>query len=266
MHANAPTWPRWLQVDDWHDLAGLQHGFCGRSGGVSRGCFSALNLSFRVGDEPDAVRENWRRVQASLGPGLRFVHLHQVHGDTVVVAEEITIHEPDADAVVTAATGHGLGILTADCVPLLMVDPQTRAIAAVHAGWRGTAAGIAARAVRDLQQRYGTEPGALRVALGPAVDACCYEVSHDVADRLEAGGARGTDALQRHPHDNPRVDLRRVNYHQLHAIGVRHITRIGPCTRCAHVEFFSHRQATWSAAGSTGRQLSFIGWRTPPGA
>jgi len=260
-HADHLEVPPSLQIESWCDLVDLQHGFCGREGGISTGAYARLNLSYRVGDDAAVVGENWRRVQAGCGPDLDFVQLRQVHGDAVVVAEEVGAAEPEADAVVTRARGYGLGILTADCVPLLMVDPRTRAIAAVHAGWRGSAAGIAARTVRHLQDRYGTVPHELRVALGPAVAACCYEVSHEVAAAIEAGGVQVGDAVRRYARDRPRVDLRCVNEAQLQAVGVRDIERIGPCTRCAHERFFSHRQATSQGDGITGRQLSFLGWR-----
>lgn len=249
----------------WNDIPGLQNGFLGRSGGVSTGPFASLNLSLRVSDDAGDVQTNWQRVSAALGGGGEFVRIRQVHGDTIVRAEDVDGDEPEADALITCAPGLRLAILTADCVPLLLVDPRTGAIAAVHAGWRGTLAGIGARVVHEMGAVFGSKAADLRVALGPSIASCCYEVSAEIADEIEGRWGKMAEAVKRSPEARPRVDLRSVNAQQLRSVGVQSIAAVGPCTRCASASYFSHRQATQpQGEGTTGRQLSFIGWRRPP--
>src|SRR5262249_3889875 len=154
-----------------------------------------------------------------------------------------------------------------DCVPLLLVAPRHHLVAAVHAGWRGTLAGIAGRTLRYLHEQCGVTPDAVQAALGPAIGGCCYEVDAGVADALEGQGGGMPHAVRRRtaahvPSAKATVDLRQINRVQLCAAGVPAgaIVDIGPCTRCAVTEYFSHRGAT-QAGTTTGRQLSFIGWK-----
>lgn len=246
-----------LRVPHWDLIPQLTHGFCGRCGGLSRGGFAALNLSSRVGDNPRCVRENWRRLGAAV-PGVRFVTMQQHHGAEVARVDERVLQPPAADALVTQSAGLALCILTADCVPILLVAPEPRVIAAVHAGWRGTLLGIAQRAVVEMHARFGVQPSGVRAALGPAIDGCCYEVERRVTDELEQRWGAMPDAIAPRGAKS-RLDLRRANTAILVAAGVppAHITSIGPCTRCTAGEYFSYR----GAAGNTGRQVSFIGWR-----
>ena len=164
----------------------------------------------------------------------------------------------EADGMITRRRGVGLAILTADCVPILMVAARPGVAMAVHAGWRGTVAGIAARALFDGERLFGIEPSEWRVALGPSIDGCCYQVSSEIGVELErrwgsmgegwrAGGERGM------------LDLRMANRSILVERGVvpEHIARVGPCTACHASEFFSHRRS----GGVTGRQASIVGWR-----
>lgn len=241
----------------WHRIPQLTHGFCGRRGGVSRGDFGELNLSFRVGDEPQCVRENWRRVGAAV-PGLRFITMRQEHGLGIAHVDDNVFEPPDADALVTRSVGVALGILTADCVPILLVAPEHGVIAAVHAGWRGTLLGIAQRAVVEMHESFGIEPAVLRAALGPAIDGCCYEVERRIPDELEQRWGAMPDATVCRGAKS-QLDLRHANAAILAASGVPlpHIARVGPCTRCAADEYFSYR----GAGGKTGRQVSFIAWQ-----
>ena len=255
-----------MRVPGWERIPGLVAGFCGCRGGVSRGAFAALNLSARVGDDPAAVRDNWSRLAATVGHGMHFVRMQQVHGDAIATVEGPAAEVGAADAMLTRASAVALCVLTADCVPLLMVAPRHHVVAAVHAGWRGTLAGIAARAVRHMQQVYGVEPADVRVALGPAIGGCCYEVDAGVAQALEQrwgpmpAAIRSAAAAGVAP-GKAMVDLRQVNRAHLVAAGVRGdlVVDAGPCTRCTAGEYFSHREATRRAVPA-GRQVSFIGW------
>ncbi len=253
--------PQILRVPGWDAIPDLAHGFCGRRGGVSRGAFAELNLSLRVGDAPEAVQENWRRMTVA-GDGLRFVTMAQVHGTRVVAVEDATTDAGEADAMATRAAGLLLSVLTADCVPILLVAPAHHVMAAVHAGWRGTVGGIAARTVLHLERRFGVGPEAISAALGPAIGGCCYEIDGQIVDELERRWGAMPTAIHRTRGTKPLLDLRRANATLLARAGVptARITSVGPCTRCAAADYFSHRAAISVAGHATGRQLSFIGW------
>jgi purine-nucleoside/S-methyl-5'-thioadenosine phosphorylase / adenosine deaminase len=234
------------------------HGFLGRRGGVSRGPFAELNLSYHAGDAPEMVQENWRRVRNDTG-GLRYARMQQVHGDRVVTSDDANVDGGEADAMVTGTPGTVTGVLTADCVPILLVAPGHHIVAAVHAGWRGTLAGVARRAVQHIEQAFGARAADIRAALGPSIDGCCYEVDRSIADALEQRWGVQSDAVSRDRGHKAMVDLRRLNAAILEGAGVRRaqIVNVGPCTRCAATEYFSHR----AAKGPTGRQWSFIAWQ-----
>ncbi len=258
-----------LRVPQWNNLPHLVHGFCGRRGGCSQGPFAELNLSCDVGDDVDAVADNWRRVGRAVGATMRFATMKQVHGSRIVAVQHRAGNEREADALVTREVGVALSILTADCVPILLAAPDHHVVAAVHAGWRGTIAGIAARTVRHMESRFTVSARGLRAALGPSIGGCCYEVDQDIVDRLEERWGAMPDAVRRHgaPDMSPRkarLDLRRANADILARVGIPlvNITSIGSCTRCAATQYFSYRAASLtSGAGVTGRQLSFIGWQ-----
>jgi YfiH family protein len=232
-------------------LGDHRHGFTTREGGTSRGAFATLNLSATVGDDPAHVRENWDRLRAATG--LDFARVRQVHGCRVVEAEAGTEPVEEADAVATASPGVAACVSVADCVPVLLADPRSGAVAAVHAGWRGTIGGAAAAGVKALVDRHGARPGDLLAAIGPGIGPCCFEVSRDLAVRFrdEVGPATAT------PRDHgSRVDLWRANELLLRRAGVarRRIETLGRCTSCEDGKFFSHRRDR----GITGRHVAFI--------
>lgn len=153
----------------------------------------------------------------------------------------------DGDAIISAEPGIAIGIRTADCVPILIADSRTRAIACVHAGWRGTAANISAATVDQLKA-HGSRPEDLSVAIGPSIGFCCYEVSPDVAQRF----GHWQKNVENEP--NPSLDLRAINEIQLRNAGVRQIWKSGECTYCSPQRFFSFRREKENA----GRMLSFV--------
>jgi YfiH family protein len=159
----------------------LRHGFLGRRGGVSRGPYESLNFSYLAGDAPADVRNNWRRLQACFPPGTEFVQVHQVHGNRVhpVDAESRGVTAV-ADGMVSAAPGMVLGILTADCVPVLLYDGAAGVVGALHAGWRGVIGDIASAGISAMAA-LGARAERIEAALGPAIGACCFE---RVASRL----------------------------------------------------------------------------------
>ena len=232
-------------------LAGFPHGFSTRPGGASRAPFDSLNLGTSVGDDAAAVETNWRRIGSETG--LAFARAKQVHGDRVIVVREATGRTEEADAVVSLLPGVAACVSVADCVPVLIGDPRSGAVAAVHAGWRGTLVRTVARAVEALGREVGARASDLLVAIGPAIGPCCYEVSPDLAQyfRDEIGGrvaeVRGHGA---------RVDLWQANELVLRQAGVarERIEVLGRCTACDAEAFFSHRRDR----GRTGRQVGFI--------
>jgi YfiH family protein len=232
-------------------LSGVPHGFTTREGGTSRGAFASLNLSSTVGDDEASVRANWDRLRAATG--LRFARVRQVHGCRVVDAPEGTDPVEEADAVVTAAPGVAACVSVADCVPVLLLDPRSGAVAAVHAGWRGTIAGAVAAGVNALTGRYGARAADLLAAIGPGIGPCCFEVSRDIAERFRDEVGPATASARDH---GARVDLWRANELLLRRAGVgrRSIETLGRCTSCEDLTFFSHRRD----AGRTGRQVGFI--------
>jgi YfiH family protein len=223
------------QVMTAWDIPGLIHGFGGRTGGVSTGPFASFNLAGWVGDAPDAVAENWSRWHL-LHPRVPVVRVRQVHGNLVhriasslICSPDDQRHQsdrlaligpaivgPDGDGMVTAAAGLALGIFTADCVPLLMVDAERRIVAALHAGWRGTLAGIAAVGVHAMVA-LGARPASIRAALGPSIGLCCFEVDVALAETFAreipgaAPHARFTGSLLPEP-STPVTQKRTENY------------------------------------------------------
>jgi YfiH family protein len=232
-------------------LGDHRHGFTTREGGASRGAFSTLNLSATVGDDPARVLENWERLRAATG--LDFARVRQVHGCRVVEAATGTDPVEEADAIATSTPGVAACVSVADCVPVLLADPRSGAVAAVHAGWRGTIEGAAAAGVKALVDRHGAQPSEMLAAIGPGIGPCCFEVSRDLAARFrdEVGPVTATSRDQ-----GSRVDLWRANELLLRRAGLvrRRIETLGRCTSCEERTFFSHRRDR----GVTGRHVAFI--------
>jgi len=250
-----------LTVPQWRNYDGLLHGFTGRRGGKSVGRYAGLNVSYRVGDDIQVVSQNVCDLKLAIGiHDGKIVTMQQVHGDNLIEVTDKKMKEAGAaDAMVTAENGVYLGVLTADCVPLLFIAPKQRLAAAVHAGWRGTLAGIAAKTVEYFGRRYGVGAGDLEVALGPSIGVCCYEVNDDVATPLmKKWGALTTPSIAMKG-GKAHINLSRLNRDILRAAGVpgTQLFQIGPCTRCAAEEFFSYRRE----GGETGRQIGVVGWQ-----
>ncbi len=243
-------------------LAGFPHGFTTRSGGRSRPPFDSLNLGGAVGDDGDAVAANWAALRSATG--LAFARVRQIHGDRVTVARAPAEPLEEADAVVSLVPGVAACVAVADCVPVLIGDPRSGVVAAVHAGWRGTLARTAARAVEALVREAGAHPPDLLAAIGPAIGPCCYGVSPDLAACFrDALGNRVAEVRGGAPH----LDLWLANELILRRAGLcrERIEVLGRCTACEPRTFFSHRRD----GGATGRQVGFIApaaQRSPGGA
>jgi len=228
----------------------VRHGFTLRSGGVSEGKRASLDLGPAAEAGAD-VHENRARVARAAGlPPERLALVEQVHGTRVVRAVRGAL--PEADALWTDAADQWIGIRTADCVPVLLCSEDGARVAAVHSGWRGTAARIVEAAVSTLSAA-GVPPGGLRAAIGPSIGPCCYEVSEDLAGRFT--DAFGAEVVRRNG-PRPCLDLRFAVRRTLVHAGVveAHIEDVPGCNACDPERFFSHRRDR----GGTGRHLAFI--------
>jgi YfiH family protein len=237
--------------------AGFAHGFSTRAGGVSEGPFESLNLARSVGDELAAVDENLRRFLAAARiDGTPLFTVSQVHGAEVITVgraqDPTAIRGKEADALVGAEAGVAVSVRTADCLPVLVADPDTGRVAAIHAGWRGVVAGV----VRSGVAALGPGPRAI-AAIGPGIGPCCFEVGPDVASSI-AASAPGADVI-RTGKERPHVDLAAAVVAQLAASGVHRIDRVPACTMCDPARFFSFRRD----GKRSGRMLSAIA-ATPP--
>jgi len=237
------------------ELSGVKHCISERKAGEPL----AFSLALHTGEDPETVRENRRKLADFFGPEASFISALQVHGDRVYAVErqlslgwESADENLRADALITRLPNVVLTILTADCVPILLADPLTGAIGAVHAGWKGSALGIVKKTVTQLSERYGVDPVNLRAFIGPAIGGCCYEVGEEVAGRFRhvegavSPGSRG----------RPMLDLKQVNREQLLEAGLAGAQiEISPhCTACERQRFFSYR----AEEGCSGRFMSCI--------
>lgn len=236
----------------------MAHGFSPRVGGVSRAPWAQLNLGASVGDDPAAVQENRRRVAAAFGVGLeRVARLDQVHGAVVRVAGADTVGL-DGDGWVSDDPAWLLAVSAADCLPVLMVDRRRGAVAAAHAGWRGTAAGIVRAAVDALARQYGSDPTDLQAWLGPSIQGACYQVGPEVVAAVRADPAVPDAAAWPDPAggDRWRLDVPAAVRAQLLAAGVPAdaVTVSPTCTHCAADRCYSHRRDR----GRTGRHWAVV--------
>lgn len=228
----------------------VPHCFTTRYGGVSAGYLSSMNLGIHRGDKPENVWKNYEILGDALGFDVdNLVFTRQTHTDIVRVVDErnrgeglLREVEPECDALVTNTPGLVLAAFTADCTPILLQDPVTGAVGAVHAGWRGTVADIAGNAVRTMEREFGARPGDIRAAIGPNIGVCCFETHADVPDAVRAVLGEEAEAFIVPVGEKFRVDLKGVNAALLRRAGVREIEISCGCTACQPDRFWSHRR------------------------
>ncbi len=247
-------------------LAHVPHGFFTRLGGVSGGPFESLNCSVSSGDDPALLRENRARVARAVGAApASLLGITQVHGaDCVIVASAwVAGAGPRADAMATRVPGLALGIITADCAPVLLADARGGIVAAVHAGWRGAVAGILEAAVRAMRT-LGAEPDALRAAIGPCIARDSYEVGEDLRASVLAAGREAEHFFMpgRRP-GHHQFDLPGYCGARLRDCGVGTVGWIGRDTLSDPVHFFSHRRRTLAGEAVIGHQISVIACAAP---
>ena len=271
-----------LQANALTRIPWLVHGFSTRPGGMSElQGDKVLNLGFAGWDTDENVLENRRRFQSALGAkDLTLVPLKQIHSDVVHLFRESPAAPCRGDASATNRPGLLLAVQTADCVPILLADLKKRAVAAVHAGWRGTLQRIVVKAIGKMQMQFGSKPADLLAAIGPSIGGCCYEVGTEVASEFRSQFSNASewfDELRTGDEPNPLqwlnmappghqpppknvlLDLRKANRAQLLDAGLRQqdIVVSDLCTSCRRDLLFSYRKD----AGTTGRLMSVIGLR-----
>ena len=240
-------------------LAGISHGFFGREGGVSEGALAALNASFAVGDAPDRVASNRALIARALDFAPEaLTTIRQVHSARAITLGPNDGRDlPAADAMVTREPGRLLGILTADCTPVLLADPAAGVVGAAHAGWRGAVDGIV-EAVVAAMTAQGAVPERMVAAIGPTISAANYEVGPDFVRDLLARHPEAASRVSRPHGGREHFDLPGFVADRLRAAGVGQVDELAACTLAAPERYFSHRHAT-RAGTATGRQLSVIG-------
>jgi polyphenol oxidase len=233
----------------WFGSGAVDFAMSTRRGGVSRPPFDALNLGLNTDDDGPAIRENLRRFFGALEiDDGNAAFTRQVHGDRVGYVRSPGV-VPETDALITDTPGLVLTVQIADCVPIFLFDPIRRAIGIAHAGWKGSALGIAVKTVRSMEKSFASDPRNVQALIGPSIGPCCFEVGPEVAERFPS----------RYLSEN-KLDLWRFTVDSLLEAGLQpdRVALSGLCTRCHSEWFFSHR----GSGGRTGRMLGAI--RIPP--
>jgi len=273
---------RILQLEPLERLPWLVHGFSTRFGGRSSlEGEPVLNLAFTDWDERSNVLENRNQFQSAVNAReFALIPLKQVHSDVIHRISSGAVEALPGDASITNLGNVLLSVQTADCVPILLVDPRKRAVAAIHAGWRGTLARIAEKSVGRMIQEYGSKPADLIVAIGPSIGPCCYEVGVELVTKFTAQFVDAAEYFDeprtgdepnpiqwlnmkppghQPPPKNVHLDLRKANCSQLRSTGIRaaniHVSAL--CTACNTDIFFSYRKENTRS----GRLLAVIGMR-----
>lgn len=237
---------------------GVKHGVFTRLGGYSCPPYASLNVSYAVGDDSKAVSANHRVLYQALriNEG-QVVTAEQVHGNRVA-----QVYEADrgcvvrgADGLISNLPGVALMLRFADCVPILLYDPNRNAVGLAHAGWRGTMRDIAGQIVQAMAVAFGSDPAGLVVALGPAIGPCCYQVGIEVIAAATEIFPASLELVQRREDGSYYFDLLRANVWQLRQAGVENLETASICTSCHVDEFYSHRKEQ----GMTGRFGVLIG-------
>lgn len=241
-------------------LDGVPHGFLGRRGGVSTGALAGLNTGTGSTDDPDAIAENRRRAVAAVLPGAELATVHQIHSAEAVVVDQPWPQDqrPRADAMVTARRGVLLGILTADCAPVLLADAEAGIVGAAHAGWRGALGGVTDSTIAAMVT-LGARRARICAAVGPCIAAPSYEVDAAFRARfLSEDGGNGRFFADG-PSGEPHFDLPGYVVHRLLLAGIDGVECLRLDTYSKPELFFSYRRATHRGEPDYGRQMSLIG-------
>jgi len=241
-------------------LEGVPHGFLGRRGGVSTGVCAGLNVGWGSSDDRDAIAENRRRAVAAVLPGAELATLHQVHsGIAIPVSGPFPNGErPHADAMVTDRPGLLLGILSADCTPVLLADRQAGVVGAAHAGWKGAIGGVVEATVAEME-RLGASRSSIVAAVGPVIARRSYEVDEGFFRRFIDEDEANERFFSPGKPGRHQFDLEGYVVSRLAAAGITRIEALGLDTYADPDRFFSYRRATHWGVPDYGRQISLIG-------
>lgn len=237
-------------------------GFTTRHEGVSRPPYNSLNLGFNTQDQQANVEGNRSLLARAFGVNQEaLVTPRQVHGtDILVIGEPNEDYSHflgvEGDAVITNQTGVLIGVCVADCAPILLCDPEKQVIAVVHAGWKGTASGLVAKAVAGMHSEFGSNPARLRAAIGPCIQKCCYEVDEPVRQAFLQGGLNWGDCAEPSAAGKWQLDLASANRELLQRAGLANaaIQTSDQCVCCCSEQYFSYRRDK----DESGRQMGFI--------
>ncbi len=240
-------------------LPGIPHGFLGRRGGASTGVAAGLNVGLGAGDDPAAVAENRARAVAAVLPGGRLATVYQVHSADCVTVREPWADDgrPHADALVTDRPGVVLGIVTADCAPVLLADREAGVIGAAHAGWKGALGGVTDAALAAMEA-LGARREAIAAVIGPCIAQANYEVDDAFAERFFAEGAANARFFASGRAGHVQFDLAGYVAARLSAAGCGAVGALALDTYADPSRFFSYRRATHRGEASYGRQFSLI--------
>ncbi len=240
-------------------LDGVAHGFMGRTGGVSTGAMAGLDMGRRNQAPTPALIENRKRVVAAVAPGAELLTLYQIHS-----ADAVTVRDPwdddvrpHADALVTDRPGILLGILTADCAPVLFADRQAGVVAAAHAGWKGALHGVTDATIARMEE-LGADRSRIAAAVGPCIARASYEVDDAFLTRFAATDPANERFFTPGKPGHHQFDLEAYVVHRLALAGLRRIEALGADTYADPARFFSYRRATHEDAPDYGRQISVI--------
>ena len=241
-------------------LGGVAHGFLGRRGGVSSGELAGLNVGLGSGDDHDLIAQNRSRAIAAVMPDAPLATAFQIHSARVVRVETPwpDDNRPHADALVTDRPGLLLGILTADCAPVLLVDVEAGVVGAAHAGWRGALGGVTDATV-EAMEKIGARRGRIAAAVGPCIARASYEVDRAFFDRFVADEAENARFFADGPKSKPHFDLEGFVVARLAAAGIARVEALALDTYAHPDRFYSYRRATHLGEASYGRQISLIG-------
>ncbi|QPQ54828.1 peptidoglycan editing factor PgeF [Allosphingosinicella flava] len=240
-------------------LDGIPHGFLGRRGGVSKGPCAGLNAGFGSGDDPAAVAENRRRAVEAVAPGRRLVSVYQIHSAIAVPVSEPWGDDarPEADALVTNRPGLALGIVTADCTPVLLADRHAGVIGAAHAGWKGAVGGVLEATIAEME-KLGARREAIAAAVGPTIARKSYEVDEGFLRRFVDIDPSSEHFFSGGREDHYQFDLEGFVLSRLAAAGVTKVEALGLDTYSDPDRFYSYRRATHRNEPNYGRQISII--------
>ncbi len=250
-----------VEVNPASTLAALPHGFLGRRGGISDGDVAGLNVGLGSGDDPQVIAENRARAVEAVHPGARLVTVYQVHSpDCVEVGEVLWADDdrPRADAMVTDRPGLLLGILTADCAPVLLADRDAGVIGAAHAGWKGALGGVTDRTIAAME-RLGASASRIVAAIGPCIAQQSYEVDDGFREAFCARNVANAQFFAPGQEGHHQFDLEGYVAARLEAAGIAGIERLRLDTYTQPDRFFSYRRATHRGDAAYGRQISLIG-------